>query len=427
MASSVVISDPSIAAPAPTAVKIDTTPVPPSWMPPWLDEKDVPLPSGSNSAVIMLDDQPLYSAPRGDSPRRGSAIGGARLPIFSARRGPGCAGRWINVGAMAWVCQEKIRFSSELPIAAGDTPRDEPDGLPFRYYFVGSNGSAAYTRLEFAELAAPDMELQPGFAVAIVEQRARGEDLYGRTHKGRWIPMRDLGPVRTQFFHGEEVVGGKLDFAWVLDDRTPVFSKPGGSSKATDLPFKMRFSVVQILEEKGSKGREMYRIDATHWVRAKDVRRPTKAAPPTEASGERWIDVELASQTLTAYEGDVPVFSTLVSTGKGAQGSATATPKGTFRIWVKLRTSTMDNLDDENAQSTYAIEDVPHVQFFSKGVGLHAAFWHSGFGRVKSHGCVNLAPIDAQRLFKFTGPRVPAGWWASLPTEHDRGTVVRVR
>jgi lipoprotein-anchoring transpeptidase ErfK/SrfK len=137
--------------------------------------------------------------------------------------------------------------------------------------------------------------------------------------------------------------------------------------------------------------------------------------------------VELSSQTLVAYEGDVPVFATLVSTGRGAEGSPTATPKGVHRIWVKLESSTMGNLDDENASSTYEIEDVPWVQFFSKGVALHGAFWHHGFGRVHSHGCVNLSPLDAERIFRFTGPRVPAGWSAALPIEFDLGTIVRVR
>ena len=37
-----------------------------------------------------------------------------------------------------------------------------------------------------------------------------------------------------------------------------------------------------------------------------------------------------------------PVFATLVSTGM--PGAATATHKGTFRIWVKLLSSTMDNI-----------------------------------------------------------------------------------
>jgi lipoprotein-anchoring transpeptidase ErfK/SrfK len=117
----------------------------------------------------------------------------------------------------------------------------------------------------------------------------------------------------------------------------------------------------------------------------------------------------------------------MVSTGKGAQGTATATPRGVHRIWVKLRSSTMDNLDDENASSNFAIEDVPYVQFFHKGVALHAAFWHRHFGRIRSHGCVNLAPLDAQRIFRFTGPRLPAGWSAAFPTEFEPGTTVQVR
>ena len=144
-------------------------------------------------------------------------------------------------------------------------------------------------------------------------------------------------------------------------------------------------------------------------------------------SGERWIDVDLTTQTLVAYEGDRPVFATLVSTGKGKEGTDAATPKGEFRIWVKLMSSNMDNLEDEEAMKYYAIEDVPYVQYFSSGVGLHGAFWHRGFGNVRSHGCVNLAPLDAQRLFAFTSPHLPAGWTAVLPTATEEGTLVRVR
>jgi len=67
------------------------------------------------------------------------------------------------------------------------------------------------------------------------------------------------------------------------------------------------------------------------------------------------------------------------------------------------------------------------VQYFSDAVGLHAAFWHNKFGRVRSHGCVNLAPRDAQWLFSFTGPHLPAGWTAVFPDDLEPSTVVRVR
>jgi len=130
---------------------------------------------------------------------------------------------------------------------------------------------------------------------------------------------------------------------------------------------------------------------------------------------------------LIAYEGDQPVYATLVSTGKGKQGAYNATPKGVHRIWVKLASSNMDNLEDENANRYYRMENVPYVQFFEKGVGLHGAYWHRSFGNVRSHGCVNLAPLDAQRLFWFTSPRLPAGWTAVLPSDRESGSVVRVR
>ena len=85
------------------------------------------------------------------------------------------------------------------------------------------------------------------------------------------------------------------------------------------------------------------------------------------------------------------------------------------------------NLEEEDAGRYYRMEEVPWVQYFSKGFGLHGAFWHRGFGHVRSHGCINLAPMDAERLFQWTSPHLPAGWTAALPSPYERGTLVRVR
>jgi lipoprotein-anchoring transpeptidase ErfK/SrfK len=137
--------------------------------------------------------------------------------------------------------------------------------------------------------------------------------------------------------------------------------------------------------------------------------------------------VDVAQQTLVAYEGKKPVFATIVSTGRGPAGSDLETRKGTFRIWVKVFTTKMDNLDREDLDRHYAIQDVPWVQFFDGAIALHGAFWHRDFGRVHSHGCVNLAPLDARWLFAFTAPHLPGGWTAVLPTKIEQGTVVRVR
>jgi len=300
---------------------------------------------------------------------------------------------------------------------------------------VARNGSLAYRRIEQVDIGEPEMALEPGFAVAIVEQRPLGGEYYGRTNRGLWVPMRDLGAARPIRFRGVRIGDqhlqtpkGTIAFAWIYVDRAQLYARRGSWFVPT-AKTKARFEQVAFLERQTVGSRSYVRIDETNWIAAKSIRHPTIATPPANppmAPRQRWIDIELASQTLVAYEGSKPVYATLISTGKRRRGPL-ATPKGTHRIWVKLLTSVMDNLENEWASRYYRIEDVPYVQYFAKGVGLHAAFWHRSFGRVRSHGCVNLTPLDAYWLFWWTGPHLPAGWTAVLPTSHDQGTVVRVR
>ena len=441
-----------------------------SSLPPWAEPT---FPGWVRSVHVVHGDEPLLAAARGDAARRGSASREARLPLYGAAAGPGCRSLWLHVGPEAWLCQDSATLSGEQPLPVGPgeigvatlasgrpsaalgcpapgAPLGAPtapwpgssclhfgaepsaDGLPFRYFFVGADGSLAYQRIDQVDVAEPTMTLEHGFAVAIVEQREVGGERYGRTNRGLWVPMRDLGPARPLVFEGAslgEAPGADIPVGWVVVDRAPLYARrgqafvPNGRSKA-------RFDRVAVLEHVPSFLGGYVRIDESSYIGARSIRQPTRAAPPPEVdlgAGERWIDIEIASQTLVAYEGGVPVFATLVSTGRGAQGSPTATPLGTHRIWVKLLSSDMDNLEDDNASRYYRIEDVPWVQYFDKGAGLHAAFWHRSLGRQHSHGCVNLAPLDAERLFWWTSPRLPNGWTAALPWLLDRGTVVRVR
>jgi hypothetical protein len=399
--------------------------------PPWIGRGELPLPPRVTSARVLKADQPLFTSPSKDAARRGSAAQGARLPIYAARGGSGCGTRWLQVGPSAWVCEDAVELVDSAPVHPfARSIRDAPDGLPYSYYFVGPDGSFAYRDLKNADVGEPDMQLEPGFAVAIVEERLLEGTRYGRTYNALWVPMRDLGPVRSFGFQGEALASSPssplVPFGWVIADRARLRTRTGSPTASPD--GRNRFELVPILSSLETAG--LLQIGDDAWLKATDVRRPTLAEPPPEvdvAAGERWIDVELATQTLVAYEGKKPVFTTLVATGKGRPGSPTVTPKGVFRVWIKLLSSDMDNLEDENAARYYRMETVPYVQYFSKGVGLHGAFWHRGFGQVRSHGCVNLAPLDAQRLFWWTSPRLPAGWTAVVPTAHEPGSVIRVR
>jgi lipoprotein-anchoring transpeptidase ErfK/SrfK len=137
--------------------------------------------------------------------------------------------------------------------------------------------------------------------------------------------------------------------------------------------------------------------------------------PGWATAGEKWIDVNLTKQALVLYEGTKAVYATLVSSGEaGLEDPAhtTATKRGIFRIHTKYVTATMASTE---LGEEFELRDVPYVQYFDKeGYALHGAYWHDRFGTPKSHGCINLAPEDARRIFFWTEPRVPVGWHGAL-------------
>lgn len=119
-------------------------------------------------------------------------------------------------------------------------------------------------------------------------------------------------------------------------------------------------------------------------------------APPAGhgANGEKWIDVNLSTQTLVAYEGQTPVLRTIVSTGT----SRYPTVVGTYHIYVKYRSARMRG---GYGADYYDLPNVPHVMYFYGGYGLHGTYWHNNFGTPMSHGCVNLTQSDASWVYNW--------------------------
>jgi hypothetical protein len=370
-------------------------------------------------------DEPVRQDPAGTAPRRGAVGLGARVEVFGERTGPGCATPWLMIGPLAWICGEGV---GPLGTIAPDvSPLRAPDGLPYDYFFVGRDGSFGYRNLDTAEEGVPDAQLQPGFGVALRFTRTRPgtSDVFGLTSHRFWIPMRDLsGPVRSPGTLGV-ALDDSLAVGFVIADDARVYSAPK-LAKRTEAKLS-RLTRVDVLEAHVA-GRETWlRVGDEKWLRARDVTQPARVPPPAEARpGERWIDVDLARQVMTAYVGTRAVYAAPVSTGRGAPGTELATPPGVHRLWVKLAATDMDNLENLEAEENYAIQAVPWVQFFERGYGLHGAFWHRAFGRVQSHGCVNLPPGDAEWVFRWSSPRLPEGWTAVLPTDYEPGTIVNV-
>ena len=121
--------------------------------------------------------------------------------------------------------------------------------------------------------------------------------------------------------------------------------------------------------------------------------------PEDIGADERWIDINLSEQTLSAFEGMDQVNTFIISSGRAGYPTVT----GEFSIWVKVRIQTMSG-------PGYHLENVPWVMYFYGDYGIHGTWWHNNFGTPMSAGCVNMSIPDAQWMYQ----------WASV------GTVVKV-
>lgn len=213
--------------------------------------------------------------------------------------------------------------------------------------------------------------------------------------------------------------------------------------------------------------------------------------PEPALKGEKWIDVSIGQQTLVLYEGKTPKYATLVSTGRvrfGDPKKDLTTPLGDFRVQSKHIAATMDSEEnssvaggtrsnsagprlDAEAQATierlraakkagkklspdderrwaniekgrhpeygvtrrrgsegFELRDVPWILYFSAGYAIHGAYWHDVFGTPRSHGCINLAPIDARIVFNWADPPVPDGWHGiNVGPDMGEGTWIHIR
>ena len=113
------------------------------------------------------------------------------------------------------------------------------------------------------------------------------------------------------------------------------------------------------------------------------------------AEGEKWVDISLADNSVTAYVGGKVAGGPYYMV-PGAPDTPTVT--GTFHVYLKYDVQTMRG---ENADGTkYETEGVPWVTYFTGSYAMHGAPWRSSFGWSGyggSHGCVNM-PVDAAKF-----------------------------
>ncbi|MEO0561128.1 MAG: L,D-transpeptidase [Chloroflexota bacterium] len=227
---------------------------------------------------------------------------------------------------------------------------------------------------------------------------------------GGWVARADATYTSPSQFRGYEITDGLAnEFAFVLDlSQIAVSRYPGGPRDNEYGRFLQRYEVVNIFATAfDDEGWRWYMIGPNEWVKQTFVSKVQRIERPEGVSvTDKWVAVDLYEQNMVAYEGDTPVFATLVSSGL----PGTATNEGLFNVWANLPVDPMSGAT--GAPNAYALQSVPWVMYFDEGISLHGSYWHNLYGYRQSRGCVNLTVSDARWLYS---------WW--FPSLNSQGEV----
>jgi hypothetical protein len=270
--------------------------------------------------------------------------------------------------------------------------------------------------------------LEKGYVLSADEEIEDGGRRYIHTSRAGYVEAKETAPYKVKDNQGtpisEDMTFPNLGFVMAKDSPVFVLDEAGKLHKKGTFERK---EFVSFKSETTIRGEDYAILTDDRIVKKAHVRQPSPTPRPEQLyPWDHWIDVDLSTQILVAYEGDNPVYITLISSGKpGKPEEPFDTPNGTFRIYSKQTSSNMDG--STATDGTYSIQDVPWVMYFHQSYALHGAFWHQSFGYVRSHGCVNLGPTDAHWLFRWTTPYVPSGWHGVNATAQNPGSMVVVR
>jgi len=215
---------------------------------------------------------------------------------------------------------------------------------------------------------------------------------------GEWINRNDAVYVPASYYTGLLLPEDwQYPVAYILD-RTGIYAslRPGESGSSESEYVTKRYDLVNIFDEEwDDEGILWYLIGPNQWIRQEFVAKFDRVDRPVGVKGN-WVAVDLFEQTLIAYEDDIPVFATLISSGLPQW----STNEGIFQIWARLDRDAMSGAT--GAPDAYALQDVPWTMYFDNDISLHGTYWHDDFGYRRSHGCVNLSISDARWVYEWT-------------------------
>lgn len=372
--------------------------------------------------------------PTDESAKRGSVLAGSSFAVsdVAPTEGHGCKAGWVPAFGGGWSCLDHSEptdvppgwtFAPPLPEAAHldhmageDAPLPGERDLPLLYGRPRGGTRYAYADLKALAAGKPDPKPLDGtLRFHTVVETPQGTMLT-RTD-GHLVRLDQLTLYAASPFAGTRVMPvAPAVPAWSIA-RTGLSVRAGGSTKAELLSQAPYHSLLSVTPSDvpgwwTTSGGYVSDSPLARWI----------DAPPPEGVGDAvWIDVVLSEQVMAVRRGAELLYVTLISTGK----PGFPTPTGIFTLTDKVRWWDMKSRAD--SPEPYLVEGVPWTMHFLPRYALHGAFWHDDFGRVRSHGCVNLAPADAAAVFESVSPALPPGWHMAYAAPDQPGSVLRIR
>ncbi len=127
----------------------------------------------------------------------------------------------------------------------------------------------------------------------------------------------------------------------------------------------------------------------------------------TDDIGDFYVEVSISKQHVWCVKNGKTVVSADVVTGNVKEGNGT--PEGVFSLMYKQSPSTLEGRNNDG--SSYKTP-VKYWMPFYAGCGFHDAKWRDSFGgsiylRNGSHGCVNMPPAKAAKLYSYVEAGMP--------------------
>lgn len=227
-------------------------------------------------------------------------------------------------------------------------------------------------------------------------------------------PETPPAPPEKPLSHYIEIING----CGTEYDTTPCVNMRSSPSTSQEKVASLRTGIVLKVEANTVPG------DGHDWYKVifdKEIRYPERVAGdwyvavdpssvrPFEDIGDVYLDKNSPSTTkrivisrskeiLSAYDGDTLFMEEPISTGL----ELTPTPRGNFTVYKKTPSRYMQGPIPGISDQEYDLPGVPWNLYFTvDGAVIHGAYWHNHFGIPWSHGCVNLSPENAQKLYNW--------------------------